>query len=348
MKEENTVGVSDLPQMFMISQEQIETYLRKKADNGVTQTATAKYRTPLLNLFLWLPEEKKITKERLQEWRKSIEDYGYSKSTVQNYVKIVNDYLRSCGYEEFCIQKPLRMNLSGMTFGYLTAITPTEKRRRRDIIWHCTCKCGNEAEVPATMLINGKTTSCGCLNVEILQHVNRYVEGTSLRQSMEERTMSDKAASGYTGVQLKRGKWVPYITYKQVKYTLGSYDKLEDAVKARANAKQAVMDDAARLYEEYADCYGELPTRPKPPEKIEAPEPTASDTMAKRSDNTSGCTGVSKKYGKWSASISWKGKRYPLGVYENLDDAVAVRKEAEKYLAEGTPEKLEQISTNRR
>ena len=46
--------------------------------------------------------------------------------------------------------------------------------------------------------------------------------------------------------------------------------------------------------------------------------------------NSSGCTGVSKGYkGRFYAWIGYKGKRISLGGFENFEDAVAARKEAE-------------------
>lgn len=56
-----------------------------------------------------------------------------------------------------------------------------------------------------------------------------------------------------------------------------------------------------------------------------------------RSDNTSGCTGVSwdKRRQKWIASISiGKGKKKYLGQYAMLEDAIKARKDAEKSLYE--------------
>lgn len=50
-----------------------------------------------------------------------------------------------------------------------------------------------------------------------------------------------------------------------------------------------------------------------------------------RSDNTSGCQGVSRlKNGKYRVNIGFKGKRYYLGVYSDLGKAIAVRKKQRK------------------
>lgn len=39
-----------------------------------------------------------------------------------------------------------------------------------------------------------------------------------------------------------------------------------------------------------------------------------------------------EKWGKWAATIVFKGKTYHLGRYNNIEDAAAVRKEAEDAL----------------
>lgn len=51
-----------------------------------------------------------------------------------------------------------------------------------------------------------------------------------------------------------------------------------------------------------------------------------------RKNNTSGITGVNyiKNIKKWNASIFFKGKKINLGYFENIDNAIKARKEAEE------------------
>ena len=142
-------------------------------------------------------------------------------------------------------------DIAGKQFGYLKAIEPTGEKSRKGCYWRCQCKCGREVELPATRLLTGNTLSCGCLSAEHLQRVNKYFEGTSIRQSLEEKVTSTRAGSGYTGVTRRRGKWMAYIKYKGKIYYLGFYTELEDAVKARARGKQLVREKAAQLLESY-------------------------------------------------------------------------------------------------
>lgn len=58
------------------------------------------------------------------------------------------------------------LNLSGKTFGRLTALYPTVKRSGGNIIWRCLCQCGVETEVATDLLTSHRTKSCGCYKKE--------------------------------------------------------------------------------------------------------------------------------------------------------------------------------------
>ncbi len=54
-------------------------------------------------------------------------------------------------------------NITGIRFGLLVAIKPTNKRASNgSIIWICKCDCGNFTEVSVGNLMRGHTLSCGC------------------------------------------------------------------------------------------------------------------------------------------------------------------------------------------
>ena len=54
-------------------------------------------------------------------------------------------------------------DLSGLRFGRLLVISPTEKRQQSCVIWRCQCDCGNFYEVSSSLLQSGHVSSCGCL-----------------------------------------------------------------------------------------------------------------------------------------------------------------------------------------
>ena len=58
--------------------------------------------------------------------------------------------------------------------------------------------------------------------------------------------------SACTGVSPKRGMW---YTYRGIRYNLGTYSNIEGAIKARARAKELVMDDALQLLEDFEEFH---------------------------------------------------------------------------------------------
>jgi len=54
-------------------------------------------------------------------------------------------------------------DLTGMRFGKLVVVRPTDKRRCTRVVWECRCDCGNLTYVRSDNLVQGKTKSCGCI-----------------------------------------------------------------------------------------------------------------------------------------------------------------------------------------
>ncbi|MBQ8647829.1 MAG: hypothetical protein IJ484_06790, partial [Oscillospiraceae bacterium] len=52
-------------------------------------------------------------------------------------------------------------DLSGQTFGRLTALGPSARKHKNGVWWQCRCACGSTCEVSATLLVNGRRTHCG-------------------------------------------------------------------------------------------------------------------------------------------------------------------------------------------
>lgn len=77
---------------------------------------------------------------------------------------------RSCGcFQQYSRGKSSFEDLTGEMFGRLTVmyrlpdhVTPSGQKQRK---WHCKCECGNECDVYATQLKNGKK-SCGCISLK--------------------------------------------------------------------------------------------------------------------------------------------------------------------------------------
>ena len=198
-------------------------------------------------LYGYLPEDKEVTRERLGAWRHSLGE-KLTERTVKGYVHAANGYVTYMGHKELRFRQGKPSDLEGRTFGRLTAIEPTGARTPGDpsVRWRCRCACGKETIVPAKKLINGTIRSCGCMRTELLLEKNGYIENTCLKKVFSEKLRADNT-SGYTGVFEKDGRWCARIMYKGVNYNLGTYDELDEAVKARRAAEARVKDDARRL-----------------------------------------------------------------------------------------------------
>ena len=67
--------------------------------------------------------------------------------------------------------------ITGMRFGKLIALEPTDRRQSGCIIWKCQCDCGNICYINSHSLKTGNTKSCGCLNNEKrIERINKYNE----------------------------------------------------------------------------------------------------------------------------------------------------------------------------
>ncbi len=323
-----------------ISEDSILTFIKEESNHVHSQGALDHRRRDLLTFYRWLPDDKEITKERLAHWRQFLVDKGYTYNTQVNYVKSVNRYLRFIGKEEWCFSKGKGLDLKGKTFGYLTALEPTDKRYRKDIIWLCQCQCGSTAEVAATRLVSGNTLSCGCLKAARLHTGNKYIDGTELRSVMDDRVFNPNNQSGYVGVSPSRGQWLAQIKYKGKHYFLGRYSKPEEAAKAYARAKEIIQEDARVLEKVWEELHSDDPLLPHR-SNLEPFEPSPNYSEVReatpvpqvvRTNNTSGTPGVYKKRDKWVARITYKKTNYYLGNFFEKEDAVAARKAAEAVL----------------
>ena len=167
----------------VMTERSVEAFAEYERTKGTPELSVRRMIASARLLYSYLPDDKVISKERLVSWRDDMVKRGYAVKTVQNYVKNVNRYLKYAGLADICFKSGKPKDISQMTFGYLTAIAPTEKRDRNDIVWICRCKCGNEVEIPASRLIRKKTLSCGCINKERIKRMNKYIDNTSLEKS---------------------------------------------------------------------------------------------------------------------------------------------------------------------
>lgn len=156
-------------------------------------------------------------------------------------------YVKSCG----CLhQTDILKDFIGKRFGSLTVTEYAEKKNGMHY-WKCLCDCGNETVVGQTLLQSDKTKSCGCRRVITMQENLKLVDGTSAALLKKKRMKNN--TSGYTGVSLnkKTGLWIAKITFRKHTYYLGSYPKIEDAIKARQHGEEMHDDFLEWYHREY-------------------------------------------------------------------------------------------------
>ena len=328
-------------------------FIESEINKGASENTVRRLKATVKMVYEFLPEDKLLTRERLLGWRADLNERGYAYQTIQNFVKWINIYLDYVGLSEIRFNRGKGKDISGMEFGYLTAIEPTDKRHRKDVVWLCRCRCGTMLEMPATRLILNNTLSCGCIQKEKIKRANKYFGGTSLEKSLKDPVTSTRSMSGYVGVTRKRDKWQAYITYKRQHISLGVYEKLEDAVKARARGKEAVMADATELlkiYEAIHENDEALPSKSTLPKNDLPYEPRVINnqptTAARRVDNKSGYTGITFRKNKWESRICYNKRRYMLGRFDTLDEAISERTQAEEYLKRDPDAFVEYYSKN--
>ena len=169
---------------------------------------------------------------------------------------------QSCG----CARHDVKLGMNDLTerrFGRLVAIRPTGKASKScGPEWLCLCDCGKEITTNSLSLVSGITKSCGCLRSEESRKRLMLTEDTSIRQLETATTkMYVHNSSGYRGVTLQRktGKWVARAQFQKKIYSLGRYDKIEDAVEARRRfEEETIKPFIAEYYEEHAE------QKPKP------------------------------------------------------------------------------------
>ncbi|MCD7751780.1 MAG: hypothetical protein LUI10_08610 [Lachnospiraceae bacterium] len=132
-------------------------------------------------------------------------------------------YRKSCG----CLTRPALKDLIGQRFGKLV-VTDYAGKENGMHHWKCLCDCGNETIVGQTLLLSGKTKSCGCMRSETARNHLKLAEGTSVRQlELNGKRRYSTNTSGHTGVypQRKTGRWASQIVFKGRTYYLGAYEK---------------------------------------------------------------------------------------------------------------------------
>ena len=196
--------------------------------------------------------------------------------------------------------RPGMLDMSGMRFGMLVALEPTEERSKDgSAMWLCQCDCGNVCTANSSQLRSGQKKSCGCLRHPALKDYigKRFGQLTVLAYEEKRAGMHRWRCRCDCGRETVVGQ-----TLLQTGKTKSCGCLQSTVILNNAGHLEGTSVKALEYYRTH------LNTR-----------------------NTSGHTGVYKnaKSDKWIAQITFRRKTYYLGSYTDLEDAVDARKKAE-------------------
>lgn len=213
---------------------------------------------------------------------------------VVSRANLVNGATKSCGClakEQSSINGKQRLiDLAGRRFGRLTV-----KEYAGDSKWLCECDCGNQTIVSESNLVRGGTVSCGCKRAPGV--IGRKIDQLTVIKKLDNDIYLCQCDCGNTRE----------VSYKFL--MSGAYMSCRECATKRHNDAivSATFKDGTQ------------------PGKIKLDK-------APNKSNKSGVTGVNwdKSRNKWQASIRFKGKKYNLGRFNDLQDAIDARKKAEE------------------
>lgn len=206
--------------------------------------------------------------------------------------------ITDCGCESHV--KPGQKDLTGMRFGKLICVRPTDKRGSAGtVVWLCKCDCGGTVLADTHAFTFGYVKSCGCLSHPPLKN-------------FEGKRFGRLTVTGYAGKEAGMHRWKCLCDCGNT--TIVGQSLLQSGKTTSCGCRQKEMiRNNLRL--------------------VDGTSITLLESGKKniRSTNTSGYTGVYKnrRTGKWVAQITFKGKSYYLGSYEKKKDAVNARRKGE-------------------
>ena len=225
---------------------------------------------------------------------------------------LLNQHTRSCG----CIVREIRENSikKGDRWGLLEAVEfveyadlPTGKHRA---VWKFKCDCGKEKIMPVANVKFGGTRSCGCLAKQHITNLNKEDITGEVYDRLKAIRPTDKrdvTGSIVWEFECECGN--------KVELSVGSFRS--GRVHSCGCLYRETRVDCNSYRKDFVDntCLSSIVTAKKP-----------------NARNTSGYTGVylDKRSGKWQAYINFQKKRYNLGLFKDIHDAIKARKVAEE------------------
>lgn len=169
--------------------------------------------------------------------------------------------------------------------------------------WRCRCDCGNITEVQENHLKSGHTKSCGCLKRDVLKSKAYDLTGKVFGRL----TVLQPAEEGYWVCRCECGKECTVYKENLTRGNTKSCGCFREEIRKK-NMKKAIhfVDDT---------CVEKIASK-----KLNA-------------NNTTGHTGVCRiGNGRYRSFIGFKNKKYSIGTYSSIEEAVEARKKKEEEL----------------
>ncbi len=143
---------------------------------------------------------------------------------------------------------PKKIDITGKKYNRLTVLSEAGRDRFGQVLWDCRCDCGKRVIVRGRDLREGRTKSCGCLNIEnATATIRKRTVNHSNPEVIRSKKISKMNTSGVRGVcPTKRGYWRAYIGYKGKHIYLGEYANKSDAIKARKRGEERYFSEVLR------------------------------------------------------------------------------------------------------
>jgi len=233
---------------------------------------------------------------------------GTERYVLERSLKYGGSLSCGCLKKEYDSQKAY--DLTGQTFGELTVIRKAVNQRKNGgVWWTCSCSCGNNCDVPATLLVKGRKTHCGCKSTKNYHYIDITGQKFNMLTALYPLEIRDTKGSVYWHCRCDCGNEVD-VSYNMLLYS---------NIKSCGCKKAKHTENLHNLLTHVAGTSVDMLKSKKVP-----------------TNNTTGVKGVYFIKGKWVAKIVFQKKPYYLGVFDNFEDAVLARKEAEKIISEGT------------
>ena len=225
---------------------------------------------------------------------------------VVNTKRLTRGTVTNCG----CVPKTNRKHgsipadIKGAVFGNLTVLERAENKGQRTA-WLCRCDCGSEVVVTTHDLRAGHTKSCGCKSHDAPFYRDLAGQRIGFLTVIKKTDKRDRKGSVLWQCCCDCGNEVLY-----------SADSL-----LHGNVKSC-------------GCYRENEIRGKINDTLHRIDGTCIERLnlkKARSDNKSGHVGISMvNENCYRAMIGLQGKRYYLGTYTTLEDAIKARQRGEQ------------------